>query len=481
VSYVYLESFIAIVVGYVLWILLSKLTTPEVIGLSSTIISLSIIFSNIIDLGVSAGSTRFLGKSFSEGKVSQTKAIIKASLLISFSSMLVCSGIIFIFRDLIYHSIEFELIIISIFLIAISVIVNLLRSILIASLETKSLPKIMIIGSVCKIVLAVTLVLSGLGANGITMAYLSSYIAAAVLLTFTLVTLFVSNKKENDANLESTLHACRYILIASIPSWIPVIIGVLGSQLGTVLIFKLAGASQAGAYYIAFSIFFAIDAIRNSLFSVIYPTLSAMHDERKRTVWRFMKICLAVSLPVSSIFILYSNEILALIGHDYLQASIALKIILLSTLPFTLNIGITTLVYSYGNYKKVLTLGLASNVPRILLYFILVPTYGITGAALSFTIGAIIGSIVSILIARIIGMKIFWIDLVIIFSVPMGLVATLYYFSINYLMGILIIILSSLVIYLKFRILSKSDIQDSLAVLPSAIANPLNVLLDKWR
>ena len=63
-TYLLVESTVGMVAGYVLWLVLSSLTTPTVIGIASTVISLSIIFSQIIDMAVPTGSTRFLGKSF---------------------------------------------------------------------------------------------------------------------------------------------------------------------------------------------------------------------------------------------------------------------------------------------------------------------------------------------------------------------------------------------------------------------------------
>ena len=101
---------------------------------------------------------------------------------------------------------------------------------------------------------------------------------------------------------------------------------------------------------------------------------------------------------------------MALFGQDYINGSPSLQILLLSVLPATLTTGINILIYSYGNYRQVLIIGLASSIPRTILYFALVPIYGSNGSAISFTIGSIIGSIACIVICRKIGMLIFWKD-----------------------------------------------------------------------
>jgi len=146
--------------------------------------------------------------------------------------------------------------------------------------------------------------------------------------------------------------------------------------------------------------------------------------------------------------------------------------------PTAVMTGVNTLVYSYGNYRQVLVIGLASNIPRAILYFILVPIYGGVGAAISFTAGSISGFILSIIIAKQIGMKIFWKDLALILLIPMGLAYILSHFEINYLVVIAITLITSYMVFLKVGIVARIDVQDSLGVLPSKIANPAIKLLN---
>lgn len=430
----------------------------------------------MVDLSVPTGSTRFLGKSFSERRTEDAKVLVKASLLIICSSILVCSAAILVFKQWISPAIGFDLIVILILLIGISAIASLLRSVRIASLETKSLPIIMIISSIFRIILAIILVLLGNGVVGITLGYLSGYASAVALLSFILVTNLIPVKKESTIHL---YHACKSILVASVPSWIPKVMGVVGAHLGTVLVFGTSGASEAGSYFIAFAIFYAIDGIKTSLFSIAFPILSAMDDQRKRFVWRLIKMSLIVSLPISFSVMLYSNEVLGLIGPDYMQGSLPLKIILLSMLPLTFFVGISTLVYSYGSYWQVFSISLGSNMSRVLLYFILVPLYGSEGAAVAFTLGSAIGFIVSIIIAKRIGMLILWKDLVLIFIIPAGLAFTLDYFHVIYIIGIPVILVLSLIFLRMSGVLSKSDVRESLGILPDSIGKPLINILNK--
>lgn len=475
-SFIYLETIMGMSVGYFLWLFLSRLTTPDVIGISSTIISLATIFSVIVDLGVSRGSTLFLGKNFSEGRLEDAAIVVKSSLLLVFLAISICSLSIFVFRESVFPEIPIDLILVSILLMGSSAIYNLMRAFLIASLQTQRLPIVMLIGSVCKIILTIILILLGTGALGITIGYLSFYFLAAVLLFLTLTTMLTRVKPRSFTDCYNT---CKSILHASVATWLPRVLAAIGTRLGTVVVFGFEGASQAAYYFIAFSIYSVIVAIADSLISASFPILSAMEDHRKRFVWRMMKVSLVITLPLCSAGILYSNEILGLFGSDYIQGSISLKIMLLSMLALIFSSSISTLVYTYGNYWQVLAIGLGSSMSRISCYFILVPYYGSTGAAISFAMGSIIGFAVSVLVARKIRMLIFWKELAIIFIIPTSLSFALGQFHVDYVIGIPIMLALPLTVFFVFRVLTKSDMLDSLKLLPNRIGRPLINVLNK--
>jgi O-antigen/teichoic acid export membrane protein len=476
-SYVYVETVIEMFVGYILWLFLSRITTPDVIGISSTVISLVIIFSVIADLGVSRGSTLFLGKSFSKEQSEDSRTFIKAALLLVCLGILACSLIILVLQEWIYPKISDDLVLMSILLVSAMAISILLRSILIDSLQTQLLPRIMIISSVTKIILTILLVLLGTGAIGITIGSLSAYISAGILFFFSIAKILKQLKKGTSIPLR---RACKVVLLASVVGWLPRVITVLGSRVGTIIVFGIEGASIAGFYFIAFAIFYAVSAIPISIFSVLFPILSAMGDQRKRLVWRMIKISLVLTLPVSSATIAYSNEVMGLFGSEYILASLSLKIMLYSMFALILNIAIETLVYSYGKYKLVLAVGLGSSISRIICYFILVPLYGITGAALGFTAGSIIGLAVSIVVAKKIGILLFWKELALLFIIPTGISYALEYSHVNYFVGIPTILVLSILSFLALRVLSRVEIFETLAILPNRVGRPLINILKKF-
>jgi O-antigen/teichoic acid export membrane protein len=121
------------------------------------------------------------------------------------------------------------------------------------------------------------------------------------------------------------------------------------------------------------------------------------------------------------------------------------------------------------------------SVPQTLLYFALVPLYETTGAALGYTIGCIAGCIVSVLIAKKIGLHLFWKELGVIFIVSTSFSYILSSIHLNYIPGILLTIALSYLLLLKINIVTKKDVIDFLEILPEGVANPILKFITKNR
>jgi biotin transporter BioY len=140
-------------------------------------------------------------------------------------------------------------------------------------------------------------------------------------------------------------------------------------------------------------------------------------------------------------------------------------------------VGILT--YAYGNYRDVLLIGLATAIPRSLLYFVFVPSFGGVGAALSYTLGATFGFIVSLVISSRIGMVMHRKETALMTVIPLTFALLLSNLNVNYLIGIILSIVFSYLLFLKLKLIDRNDVQDYLAVLPSHIANPAIRMINK--
>ena len=459
---------------------MSKIATPAMIGTSSAVFSLGSLFAAIASIGVPIGAQRFLGKSFSEQKLGDIKVFVNASLLLVSIGVFGCSMLIFIIYNWVSttYRLDFSLIVVTVILLGSNVIMTLLRSIMIASLKIKALAPTIIFSSVAKIVLAVILVSFGTGALGISISFALYPVLVSILLAITIAEIFRSiPTSQTEVTFSKSF---MNTLVASGASWIPVVIQSMGYYLGPLLVFGVGGASKAGIYFISYSIYTAISALMLVLFGISYPVLSAMQDGRKRFASRAMKLSLVICIPLASSLIFYSKQALLLFGPDYVAASSSLEILLLSMVPVAFLTGVNTLANAYGKYKEVLIIGIASNIPSALLYFVLVPISSINGAAISFTAGSTIGFIVSVYIAKKFEMRIFWKELALIFALPTGIAFAVSHTPINYLMGIVVTLVMTYILLFTLRIITKADISDSFAMVPDSIVKPLLKVWDRF-
>jgi O-antigen/teichoic acid export membrane protein len=472
--YLYVENIALMLSGYVFWLVVSKITGPDVIGISATIVSFSAIITTVVNMAIPVSIQRFLGKTFANQSIQDSKVYVEASILLLIISILITTTFLVLIRShletLTKVYLDQAFLVITIFLIVGTSMSTLLRGIIIATLNTRILPLTAIVSAVLKFVLAFVLIILGTGAYGLTISVASFSVLGSLLLGFATKRMFSSAQAPSSPL--KLLGSAWMLLKGGIPNWIPNLISSLGTQLGTIIVFGAHGASNAGLYFVSYSIYTAVAAGMAVIFSITYPVLSSMTDGRKKFSWRVTKLSMLISVPFSMSILLYSKPLMGLFGEGYISGSSSLEILLFSVTPVAIMTGISNLVYSYGMYREVLVIGIAASIPRTLLYFILVPHYGGSGAALSFTIGSMIGLAVSIFVSQKNNFKISWKDTIFISVIPIGISLATILLGSHYIFSICISMLCSYLALIWLRVLRVSDIEDATAVLPKTIAIP---------
>lgn len=476
--YIFIENTSSLILGYVFWFVIAIISTSEVVGISAAVISMTGIFISLVTIGIPSGVQRFLGKYFAEQNLQEAKVFVKVSVFLICFGISICSIIILTFHEWVEKTfvINFDLVLMAILITSSTALSLLFRALVISTLRTKILPIVMITSTFFKIAITIILILMGIGVFGILIGFAMSQVLATIILGINIWTIL---KPSTEKSMLAFKNTSKNILSASVSNWFPSIIATIGTQLGTVIVFGAQGASNAGIFFIAFAVFSALSGIVSSLFTITYPALSSMTDNRKRLTWRVTKLSLIISLPFSAWLMFYAKNVLYLINQSYGEGSSALEVLLLSIFPMVVTSGVNILVYSYGKYRQVLIIGSVVSIPRIILYFALVPVYGIWGASVSYTIGSIAGLIVSVLVAKKIGMKIFWKQLVCLCVIPHVLAILLSYVNVNYIISFLSMPLITWFLLLKIGLITRADLQDSIGVLPNNIASRTLMIINR--
>jgi O-antigen/teichoic acid export membrane protein len=479
-AFIYIQVVVSAISAYVFWLIMTQLTTSVVIGTLSTLVSIVEILTSFAGIGIPGSIQRFLGKTFSERRLEESKIYVMTSLF--FTSIGIIVSCLFIvvggrFFELI--KIDSTLQFILIFVIISKSIQLLLSSVVISTLKTRVLAVVNTISSTTKIAISIIMVLIGAGITGLAFGYLLfDSLLSSVLLGIVVMKYMKPVSKEKIVPTLSYIHASKDILTGGVTNWIPILVTNIGLQLGTIVLFGSKGANDAAVYFLAISIVNGILFSTTAIFAIALPALGSMQDGRKRLAWQTIRWSSLISIPLSSSLVFFSVDVMRLFGENYVKGEFPLQILLLSILPIILALGIANLSFSYGNYKQSLAIHLAMNIPRMVLYFALIPNYGIIGGAVSFVIGSILALIVTIIIISKIRINIVWKDLALISIIPLAIGYLLHTLQFNYIYAIPITVAASYVILFKLHIATSSDIQDLLSILPNSLSNQILII---WR
>jgi O-antigen/teichoic acid export membrane protein len=446
------------VLGYAYWFFISAFGGVVVVGTATSIESLSVLVSGIAVLGLPIGVQRFLGRDFARGHIKSLNTYFWSSLIFTVVLCLLPAMVIIVMALS-----NISLIGISgtmLFLAGIIVFMGFYASInplFISIIETKYIAITYVAAAVAKLLLGTFLVRLGYGWFGAVMGIMTSYIFfVALMLVFASRVL----KRLGGIKISLSGKALRESLHAGFASWLPGVITLAGQQLSILAVFGIQGGVEAGTYFVSYIIFSIIYVLPSSLMTILFPVLSGLDEHGEEVAWRALKLGMAISCPSALFLVFYPGFPLSFMGAQYLNATPVLATLSASVIPLTYISAVTSLVYASGSYGKVLGIGLATSVPRIVLYFLLVPAYSGYGAALSFLIGAMLGTVVAIIVSRRVGFRISAKVVTTAIMAPLLAGLACYYLGLAWYSGGIAILLASVLFYGRLGVVEKSDLAE---------------------
>ena len=405
--WLYLSNIVGNVSGLLYWLVILAVGGSAILGYTSATIGLSTLVAGIASLGIPLGLQRFIGKSLGENNVAKVREYFWTSLTFMLTIYFIASLVLatiglagFSFGNFLP-----EMFLLAAFLTLLNPLSTIIGSLFSSHIRTEYLLLGTILGNIGKFALGVTLVtLAGLGWIGATLGY------AVIPISILIVGLaFIA--KHVGFTLTFKKKCLVDVLKAGLVGWLPGIIVLAGQWLSVLAVFGFAGASITGHFYIAFTLASAVLLISTSLSSLLLPALSGMADGRKRATWKAFKIGFSAMIPVATVLLAYPKIPAYILGEQYSDIALPLQILILAIIPVAITASINSLTYAYGKYREVLEIGLAQNIPRIILYPTLTPTLGAPGTALAFLIGSLTGLAFSLKVSSKIGYKINWKDI----------------------------------------------------------------------
>jgi len=464
----FLAEFIPAFLSYIFLIAVSNYTSTSVIGIIGFIITFSALLANISNIEIPIGMKRYLGKSVSENNWSDFKQISSAStLFVLFTSI----SILIIFLNPFVNFLElFGVDSVFIPIIAIIVIGSNLQKIFtgIFSSALRTTPLILptILASVLRFPpLLLFIYVDELTEITVSWSYSIFYVAIAIFLIISTSSFFM---RLDGKSLRNIIFNIKLVIKGSLARWIPSLISTVGSKLNILVVFSVHGASDSGLFFIPWVIFAVLMMLVNAITQIIHPVFSGLKDSGEQLILlrRTLKLGFLTTIPLFTIVYFYAEYVLTIFDPEFIIANDTLTILLISFPLMVFNDILYYLFYARGKYNYIYYIGFITNIPRVILYFVLIPEFGNIGAAWAFTIGTFFQTIVTIFLIRKSKIQLQY-------SHYFGLI--LIPFLIGYLLdqinlgilGAIIIFIISYIIFLKLKLFSEDDIENYLQLLTS--------------
>lgn len=451
--WLYASSIINNFIGYLYWIIATRFVEPSIIGTSAAIVGFSSLIAVFFGLGLSSGEVRMIGKSMGLNDHEGISYYFSNSLIISLFLFLMASILVLLLPDGFMGYSKIELSFASLFiLIGYCSWSGVFSSFFIALLKTEVITLAAVTSQISKFITGISLLYIGMGLYGIIGGIIAS------ILISDMIFLFMCKRVEWLKIKKLNRKIIKELISASLPSYIPAILGSTGSWLGILSIYGIVGGRTTGTYYISFMIASFVYTISSTILGLMFPLLSGMEDGRKRAISRAIRISYAITMPITALGILYPHVPLGFLGKEYLISSPSLQILLIGTFIVPITSGFGSLIYAYGKYKLVTIFGIASNVPRIILYVPMVNYFGDLGAAISYISGFFSELIATIIMSRKVGFRLEFKPLLILIPLTSAIVTST--ISLHWIISTIIVLGASIFAYTRLGLVKKEDLKD---------------------
>jgi O-antigen/teichoic acid export membrane protein len=178
----------------------------------------------------------------------------------------------------------------------------------------------------------------------------------------------------------------RALAVRSVPFAVQEVFSTLLARVDTLILSALVTQAAVGRYGAAYRLFESTLFISYALvgaFSAMFTYLGTDTRPTLRTVFeRSIKLSLVSLTPLAVVFVVLARPLCELIyGSAFGSAALPLRILGPGVVPIGMVLLVTSLVISRGDPRRIVTVTGVMVVVNVALNFILIPPYGVAGAA----------------------------------------------------------------------------------------------------
>jgi O-antigen/teichoic acid export membrane protein len=392
---VFISVFIAKLLNYGYKLIIARQFGPEVYGLFSLSLVVISFFTSIASLGLFEGIVRYISLYRGKNKNQKIKSIVLFSLKLSGITSIAAAIIMFFSAEfaanVIFHNRELA-IFLKIFSLSLpfSIISSIYLGTLRAFEKITSYSFVMnIIQNLSRVIALVLLIILGLKSNSVGFSYLISILVLAIISYLlgnrVIKNLYIKKNIKKHEEREIYLELMNY-------SWPLMLAGITFSMLywcDSLLIGYYRDMTQVGFYSMAITLVSLLAIVPDLFLQLFFPLIVKEYSSKnnntiKQLTKQVTKWIFLVNFPVFLIMIIFPGVIINLLfGSNFLVAENALRILSISALMGSFSSTFNSILSMRGRSKTILYNFIVFAFLNILLNFLLVPKFGITGAAIA--------------------------------------------------------------------------------------------------
>lgn len=263
--------------------------------------------------------------------------------------------------------------------------------------EMKKYGTAMIIQSILMMVVSILLIYFGFGVAGVVIGVVLASVGWCLYL-------LMITREYFEITFEGYVDNTKKMLLFGAQIFGTNAINMINYQADIIMIGYFLTVTDVGYYAVAVGLSKFFWIIPQAIQSITYPATSEYwsknnHSALQVMIDKSMKYTACVLVPIGLGVGFFANDIISLMfGDGFVQAVLPLHILIVGTVVFGLIKSIGTSVTGMGRPDIALKLVCISAATNIVLNILLIPTYGITGAAAATATSLIIGSLLGIFV-----------------------------------------------------------------------------------
>jgi O-antigen/teichoic acid export membrane protein len=390
-------------VRFVFGILIARVIGVEQFGLYTLATTVSAIATNVAMLGLQVGMVRFLPPAIREKDAPGIRGIIQICIgFPALFSLTLAAGLFLLANpvaNLVFHDPRLmPMVRIASMLIPLDTLASMAYVITISFKQPKySVIANNIVAPLAKLLLAAGFLAIGFSTNGVLVSQVIASAAAMVVLGYYVNALFSLK-----GFIGSVKRSTRQILRYSFPAYLGWIVNTVRSTLST-MVLGFVGLTTGVGVFTAASRFSMIGSMFYlSVGNISTPIIADLHSRGEisqmkayyQTTTRWMVM---FNLPVFLTSVLFAKPLLSIFGDDFTAGTISMMILAIGTLAYTCT-GVGANILDMTDHPKV------NMVNSMILVFItiglnilLIPGWGVNGAAAATALSTTIINIICLL------------------------------------------------------------------------------------